>query len=599
MPVVLRDNVPVANLATSPIKTRKTGQDSTGRLWGVMQENSTNTLFLYNSVNKFSTITRRSITTINVANGGTFGDPRAVTGEFSLHIAAEDNIMIAWVQDTSHGPFDAGKLYWLSGRINGDDVDWDTARSLHDPGSNSVNVGDVVGFIAPDETSRMFVAVAYSELISGGSKARVRLFKFNQFTGGDWAAHGNEVLHTASVGGKLRPIMTFRQAVINEKTPHATAPHLYLVTADNNDEIRYFFGQYNWSSGNNNPNWSSTAFRTNRQVGGTLNGVATWHTILFDGTNPWWVAQTWVPTSSQPRISINELSATSAAQVGSDYDTGSWAVADGDAYYDEDDDIIRMYGRVNLGTNDIDRVNFVCSSGAFSKTEETFEGDIDTDFPNISAVKGGEWGYYGIFYREATGTDWELKCQLDTTFNNRAPSTPTSLQVDSGPTDTTPGFSCSVSDPDLLEQIKARFTIYESDQSTVVGTVDSSFRQGNGSVSAEYNTILPGGTYYVDAQSIDDGGLSSNKTAKVQFQIQSTASLDTKLRLDIAAFDLLDTTLLVDVESSTLLDTILRLDVAVDDIFDTKLRLNVDTGWRRVDDTPVDSIWTRVVDGSY
>lgn len=116
---------------------------------------------------------------------------------------------------------------------------------------------------------------------------------------------------------------------------------------------------------------------------------------------------------------------------------------------------------------------------------------------------------------------------------NATPNVPTALTVTSDVLDTTPTFSASISDPDSSQQIKGRFQIYQSDGTTLVGTVDSALRTGAGSVTAEYASALPVGTYKVQVATVDDLGAISAYTAQVTFNVKTQVTDDSIFRWDV------------------------------------------------------------------
>lgn len=81
----------------------------------------------------------------------------------------------------------------------------------------------------------------------------------------------------------------------------------------------------------------------------------------------------------------------------------------------------------------------------------------------------------------------------------------------------TPTFSALVKDPSL--QVKARFTVYQSDGTSKIGTVDSNYIVGSGIVSATFNTTLPIGTYKVSAKAINTNGEESAESAQITFYV--------------------------------------------------------------------------------
>lgn len=112
---------------------------------------------------------------------------------------------------------------------------------------------------------------------------------------------------------------------------------------------------------------------------------------------------------------------------------------------------------------------------------------------------------------------------------NSVPDTPTNLTKSLPNTDTSPVFTADVSDTDSLQAIKARFTLYESDGTTLIGSVDSSLIAGPHNATAEYSSALPVGTYKVKATTIDDLGAESSATSQITFYITTNVTIDNTL----------------------------------------------------------------------
>lgn len=116
---------------------------------------------------------------------------------------------------------------------------------------------------------------------------------------------------------------------------------------------------------------------------------------------------------------------------------------------------------------------------------------------------------------------------------NTLPGTPTNLSRQGVNTDTTPLFQADVSDPDSGQNVKARFEVWDSGHSTLLGTVDSSFVAGSGTVTAEYSSGLVVGTYEVRAKAIDTLGAESGYTSYVVFTVTTQIDDDTTFLWDI------------------------------------------------------------------
>lgn len=98
----------------------------------------------------------------------------------------------------------------------------------------------------------------------------------------------------------------------------------------------------------------------------------------------------------------------------------------------------------------------------------------------------------------------------------------------------TPTFSALVSDPSL--QVKARFTVYQSDGSTIIGTVDSNYITGSGIVQATFNTALPIGTYKVSATAINTNNEQSAASGQVTFIVANAVPKNYTLLWNVDSF---------------------------------------------------------------
>lgn len=223
--------------------------------------------------------------------------------------------------------------------------------------------------------------------------------------------------------------------------------------------------------------------------------------------------------------------------------------------------------------------------GAYEIVEETNGPDMDLGY-EIQAVMAATGA------RTATGAGGNNQGYVIALAGNSVPDVPTNLQRTGDETDTTPTFSVDVSDPDSSQQVKARFSIWQNDGTTLVGTVDSAFRTGAGIVTAEYASALPVGTYRVSAIAIDDLGLVSTSTGHVAFDVTQQSTLDRASLWDVRAFTNVDRATLWDVQQTGVKDVSTKWNVLVSSSKDVSLKWDVETPW--VSPAQLEHIWTEV-----
>lgn len=175
---------------------------------------------------------------------------------------------------------------------------------------------------------------------------------------------------------------------------------------------------------------------------------------------------------------------------------------------------------------------------------------------------------------------------------NASPNVPTNLQVTSLRTDTTPVFSADISDPDTAQQLKARFEV-RTLAGTVLGTLDSSFRTGAGTVTAEWADALALGYYQVRVKTIDDAGEESVYTDWVDFTITKFVSpINLNLIWNVIGTLPKDLSLLWNIAEGNQKDLELVWNTAVSVSEDLELLWNKKTPWTEV--TENTDIWRRV-----
>ena len=175
---------------------------------------------------------------------------------------------------------------------------------------------------------------------------------------------------------------------------------------------------------------------------------------------------------------------------------------------------------------------------------------------------------------------------------NEPPNVPTNLQVTSVGTDTTPVFSADISDPDTDQQIKARFEV-RTLAGVVLGTLDSAFRTGAGTITAEWADALALGEYQVRVKTIDDAGEESAYTAWVDFTItQFVSPVSLNLIWNVIGSVPKELSLLWDIAEGNQKDLGLVWNTAKFVSEDLELLWNKKTPWTEV--TESTDIWRRV-----
>jgi hypothetical protein len=186
---------------------------------------------------------------------------------------------------------------------------------------------------------------------------------------------------------------------------------------------------------------------------------------------------------------------------------------------------------------------------------------------------------------------------LELTAPNSIPNTPLSFGRTGSNTDTTPNFTADISDPDTAQQIKGRFQIYQDDGVTLISTIDSAFRTGAGTVTAEYTSALAIGVYRLRVAAVDDAGAISPYTAFIQFQVTQLVSEDTTLIWDVKQNTSKDLSLLWDIAANNIKEVALLWNVLVrSENKDFSLQWRIENPWILVplDDDSPSTVWTEV-----
>ena len=590
----------IVNLGS--VKKHNGGIDSNGNFFCAVRVNSANpNLQILGTDDKFSTFEQHNLANQHLSGSTTDSDVEPDTNYFTCFVDEEDFIHVLWKQTNNEGDFVAGTIYHIYGKINAlDDITWYDAQPVRSS-TLGLSLGDMVAFKAPDDPDYMMVLMVVSREGASQTWTHFHHHKFEIADPSNFTSLASTEL--VNFGGATqinRPVIEFRQSTDNGdgKTPHASAPHLYVAMTSADINAYWFFGSYSFSGGDAQWTWTNNQFRTSRYAASVLDGFALWHQILWADGSPWWIC-CGRDAGGTKYMMLNRMQVSSALQAGSDINYTTNIYGDGIAAYDITADEIKIFGIRDTSSFDFDRLDYDIGSDSFDPVSVSFETSLDNARPYLTANRHSERGYIMLVYARHTSGGYQIRAQPDAITFNHTPETPTGLQVNSGVADTTPEFECDVDDFDTGEQIKARFTIYESDGTTVVDTTDSSFRSGPGAVIKEYGSVLSPGMYKVSAKAIDDSGATSSESTKVDFSIQGTYSIDTDILCNVYEFDSLDIDLELNVESSSQLDVDLIINVAIGDQLDVDLILDIDTGWVPVDETPSDSIWTLVNDAPY
>lgn len=219
--------------------------------------------------------------------------------------------------------------------------------------------------------------------------------------------------------------------------------------------------------------------------------------------------------------------------------------------------------------------------------------DATTEVPYVSAKRGYSNGKIEWVYTDGSASPYSVT--YGSLSLNATPNVPTNLQVTSDTLDTTPVFSADVSDPDSTQSIKARFTIYQSDGTTVVGTVDSTFTAGAHTAVKEYASALPVGNYKVAAATVDDANAISSQTAQLDFAIKQAVETDEQFIWDVDALIAVDLQASWNVLVSNQKDLTLSWNVTEQAEVSLGLEWSIYPAWIEVDPDPESPvIWEEV-----
>lgn len=172
------------------------------------------------------------------------------------------------------------------------------------------------------------------------------------------------------------------------------------------------------------------------------------------------------------------------------------------------------------------------------------------------------------------------------------PGAPSALQRTGEESDTTPNFAVYLSDLGG-QQAKARFEIYQSNRTTLVGTVDSAYLSSDGTATAEYSSALGVATYSVRAKSIDSGGTESGYTGWVDFDVTQIVTKDLVVNYDVKQEVSKSINVLWDVNANNTKDFTFLWDI--NELIapkDMRLLWDVETPWIKVPEGA--GVWAKV-----
>jgi len=498
---------------------RKIDRCQNGTLWVILPRNfdsSTAGWNLYYSEDNGTTWTYSG--SISVSGTGNSYTPNA-----SLFIDLDDYAHVVY-KDRSNGI-----IYYRRGTPNSGRTawTWSSEAQVFTAYTTLCNYPDI---IAHRENTGWVAHIVASNVASDNSGQRAVYDKVSISSSG-----------TITVAGKT-DLSDFINGIYNGTVPSIDfnhtgdgkivaggTPHLYVAWNFGNSgagkglrfkKATYAAGAWTWSAEvgiNDNQfvssvdnQWINCLFDGTRVIiGGTIYEGGNINTVLHDRDA--------ANTTTTNRTPLSAPATSEQLQYGSlSYDS------EGNVYF---------YGRnsnESSGTRDFVYRKWVRDTNTL---ESEVVVDPTTDSTYASAKRGHSNNRIEVVYI----SDTAYNVSYDSISLNSVPATPTDLTVTSDVLDNTPVFSASVSDPDTSQQIKGRFQIYQNDGTTLVGTIDSALRTGAGTVTAEYASALPVGTYKVQAATVDDAGAVSAYTAQTTFYVKTTVTQDEQFIWDTDA----------------------------------------------------------------
>lgn len=368
------------------------------------------------------------------------------------------------------------------------------------------------------------------------------------------------------------------------KTVKDGVPHLYVAwsrgSAGSGSGIR--FKKATYSSG-------SWTWGTEREIDSArfILNEAYWLNCLFDGTRVIIGGTVWNPSTSSVDHILHDRDVADTTTTSRLLWTET-EMQRGSMSYDSAGNV---YFLGQYGPNA--RYRRWTRSTSTLEPYTSFTTNDNTGEQWFSCKRGFSNSRIEFLYRDKTASPFDVV--YGSVVLNQPPNVPTNVQRTGVETDATPNFSCDVSDPNSPnDNIKARFELRHKN-GAIIGTVDSAFRTGNGTVTAEWNTALTTGFYEVRAKAIDEIGAESAYSGWVEFRVTENVSpVDRQFLWNVFGNTTKEHELLWNVAESNRVSTTLSWNIrALDDPKDLVLVWDSRTPWKKVPDNT--NIWERII----
>lgn len=401
-----------------------------------------------------------------------------------------------------------GELRYRRGTPNAGRTSWTWSASLS-ISSLSIQECDIIAF---RKGTGWVAHIVYSYYDSGTSNYNSVLVPFTISSSGVFALTGAIGLDSVNDN----PSINFQHSG-NGKSVGATNPPIFVAWRKYSPSV-VEMAKFEYQSGTDK--WAKVGATVGLENAGVTNFLI--DSIYYDGI----LYVAYNISGNYVRLARRNIGA-STTSLGSSPSLGSNDLRSVSITYD---------GSGNIRVLAVDNPNNDCYMNTYNIAGNSWGSwtlvDADNHGMYSARFQRGNASSFIPFVRgEGPTTDQDL--YFDKILLNATPNVPTALTVTSDVLDTTPTFSADISDPDTSQQIKGRFQIYQSDGTTLVGSVDSALRTGAGSVTAEYASALPVGTYKVQVATVDDAGAISAYTAQVMFNVKTQVTDDLILRWDV------------------------------------------------------------------
>lgn len=182
---------------------------------------------------------------------------------------------------------------------------------------------------------------------------------------------------------------------------------------------------------------------------------------------------------------------------------------------------VYMIGRSYNSPFKINLYKYTRATATWSLTAQESPGSNLNIWANMK--RGSSGGKVEWVYSHGNRVSYQMRysyVELDS-----VPNIPTDVFKVAEPANTSPLFSAWVSDLAENQRVKARFQILDANNVAVGGTFDSTFVEGNGTITARTGSVLIAGTSYkIQAASVDDSGNISAYSDPVPFVVGYAAS---------------------------------------------------------------------------